>query len=276
MTLIKDHLRLLGVNPSKLRGQNFLKDEWVLNDIVGNAPYKYILEIGPGLGVLTKALLKRTQEKVYSVEVESRLYDELQITFNQEIAAGRLKLILNNFIFLDLAPIAEECGERLYIYGNIPYSISSEILFKLLADSKLLIGATLLVQKEFAERICSGPGKKTYGIPSVLTAIFAEATLRGEVSGDSFHPKTKVSSSILELKFRDEPLLNPEEYSQFKKFVKSAFSSRRRTLVNNLKGITDNESLADVYRNLQIGDDARAEQLSPQVLIDLWRNLYLR
>lgn len=239
------------VTPKKRLGQHFLEDESIAemtaNSLVsGNSE---VLEIGPGMGVLTKYLLKNPKINLKVVEIDEESVDFLRKNFPNLHDS----IIGKDFLTLDLASMY---GENFTIIGNFPYNISSQILFKLLENKERATELVGMFQKEVAERVCSAPGKKQYGIISVLLQAFYDVEYLFTIDETAFFPPPKVKSAVIRLTRNFEKKLACDEKS-FKMVVKTAFNQRRKTLRNSLKALTfDDGFLTDSVFNL------RPEQLS--------------
>jgi 16S rRNA (adenine1518-N6/adenine1519-N6)-dimethyltransferase len=232
-------------------GQHFLKDLQIAKNIADSLSldnYKNVLEIGPGMGVLTQFILERqTNLKVVEIDKESvtylqNNYPQLQ---NNIIDGDFLKLSLNDIF---KSPFA--------LIGNFPYNISSQILFKALDNKDLIPEISGMFQKEVAERVVSEPGTKKYGIISVLLQTYYDKEYLFTVNEDVFDPPPKVKSGVIRLRRNNRIKLECDE-SFFVKVVKSAFSQRRKTLRNALKSIT-----LPLNINEFPFQEKRAEQLS--------------
>jgi 16S rRNA (adenine1518-N6/adenine1519-N6)-dimethyltransferase len=202
----KDTLEDLGVRPSKGRGQNFLIDDAAIGAIVAFGdpqPEETLVEIGPGLGALTKALSRLPRLTV--IEIEPRFCEELAAKF------PGITILNEDIRMVDLS----EIGDRLVVFGNLPYSFSTDIVFHLVEHAPWISRAVLLLQREFAERLAAPPGGKSYGVLSISCQLSAEVRLGPVIKGDSFHPPTQVDSQIVELKFRKEPLVPQAEQFWF-------------------------------------------------------------
>ena len=253
----KDALRDLGVTPSKQRGQNFIIDPTVIEGIVefGAADeHEYVIEIGPGLGALTERLMA-THKKMAVVEIEERFCRQLQEKFptlRVECADVR------NFDFSQL-------GSGLIVFGNLPYSFSTEIIFHLLDYAKTITRAVLMLQREFAERVAAPPGGRSYGALSVNAQIRADVRLGQVIPGDSFHPKANVESMLLELRMLERARYGIDDLRWFRKVVQACFLQRRKKLKNSLmaSGIFPGESgVSMVLEAAGIDANKRAEALT--------------
>ncbi|MGB1371305.1 MAG: 16S rRNA (adenine(1518)-N(6)/adenine(1519)-N(6))-dimethyltransferase RsmA [Flavobacteriaceae bacterium] len=249
----------MNVKPKKHLGQHFLNDESIAKKIADTLTlkgYDTILEIGPGMGVLTKYLLEKpTTTYVIEIDTESVSYLEahyLELS-NRIIQEDVLKYDLSN-TFAD---------KSFAIIGNFPYNISSQIVFKMLENRKQIPEFSGMFQKEVAQRICEKEGNKTYGILSVLVQAFYTAQYLFTVPPTVFNPPPKVDSGVLRLK-RKQDFVLPCSDKLFFSVVKSAFQQRRKTLRNSLKGFNLSENLK---ANTIFGK--RPEQLSVDAFIKL-------
>ncbi|KAB5490852.1 16S rRNA (adenine(1518)-N(6)/adenine(1519)-N(6))-dimethyltransferase RsmA [Flagellimonas hadalis] len=260
------------VRAKKHLGQHFLKDEEIAEQIAGTLTlkgYKNVLEIGPGMGVLTKHLLKRDLDLVaMDLDAESIVY--LNHSFPLEHAEilqknNRLNVIEADFLKFDLTELYGD--EPFAITGNFPYNISSQIVFKMLEMREQIPEFSGMFQKEVAQRICEKPGSKTYGILSVLVQAFYEAEYLFTVAPTVFDPPPKVDSGVLRLIRRDEQKLACDERLFFK-VVKTAFNQRRKTIRNSLKTF-------DLSNNLKEDTifDQRPEQLSVADFVTLTQKI---
>ena len=247
------------VKAKKHLGQHFLNDESIAKQIADTLTlngYKKVLEIGPGMGVLTKYLLKK-ETTTYVIEIDSESVDYLK--------AGYLNLgpriIEKDFLKYDLNEVFK--GEPFAIIGNFPYNISSQIVFKTLDMREQIPEFSGMFQKEVAQRICSKEGSKVYGILSVLTQAFYDAEYLFTVPASVFNPPPKVESGVLRLT-RKKDFSLPCEEALFFKVVKTAFQQRRKTLRNSLKTLNLSDNLK---ANAIFGK--RPEQLSVQQFIEL-------
>ena len=248
------------VKPKKFLGQHFLKDLQVAKDIadtVDACPDIPILEVGPGMGVLTQYLLpKGRPTKVVELDYESVAY--LQENFS-ELGDN---IIEQDFLRMDLNELFD--GKPFVLTGNYPYNISSQIFFKMLDYKNLIPCCTGMIQKEVAERIAAKPGKKTYGILSVLIQAWYHVEYLFTVDEHVFNPPPKVKSAVIRMTRNEVQDLGCNE-KLFKLIVKTTFNQRRKTLRNSISSILDktNPLSADPIFN------KRPEQLSVEEFIDL-------
>jgi len=248
------------VRAKKGLGQHFLTDEGIAMDIVAafnrEKKIKKCLEVGAGMGVLTKHLNKRSDLDLFVIDIDTESIEYLK---NQEWI-DQEKLIEGDFLATDLGRLFE--GEQFGIIGNFPYNISSQILFKALDYKDQAIEIVGMFQKEVAERIASKEGSKVYGITSVLLQAFYEIEYLFTVDEHVFNPPPKVKSAVIRLTRNSEKRLNCDE-KLFKSIVKMAFNQRRKTMRNSLKPIL-REEIKDIgIFNL------RPEQLSVTEFVEL-------
>jgi 16S rRNA (adenine1518-N6/adenine1519-N6)-dimethyltransferase len=240
--------------PIKRFGQNYLRDENIINKIVSEIspkPNDLILEIGPGEGALTAKLLEKSN-KLIAVEIDKRNVEMLSINF------PNLNLVSGDFLDIDLKNFIDPASKKLRIVGNIPYNITSPIIFKMIENKELIQDSVLMVQHEVAQRIIAKPASKDYGILSVIVQYFAEVILCFKVSPNVFYPRPKVFSAVIHLNFKD-CLKNSKEDEMFIKVVKAAFGNRRKMLNNSFK----NSIFGHLnFNNSGIDLTLRAERLS--------------
>jgi len=247
------------VRAKKSLGQHFLVDQNAAQRIVGALSQnstRNVLEIGPGMGVLTQYLLKREDIDLKMVELDEESVNYLLTHFNgmqgNLIQADYLKLDIHRFF-----------NGPYRVIGNFPYNISSQIFFKILDDKDLVPEVVCMVQKEVAERIAEKPGSKTYGILSVLLQAWYDIEYLFTVEPGAFAPPPKVRSAVIRLKRNDRTELGVDE-KKFRAVVKTAFNQRRKTLRNALKPI--------LPEGLDTTDpifDLRAERLSVEDFVRL-------
>lgn len=248
------------VRPKKHLGQHFLKDlsvaERIVNSLTWNG-YEQVLEIGPGMGVLTRFLNEQDRNMaVVEIDTESVVY------LKQHYPT--LKIYEEDFLKMNLEQLFG--GKPFAVIGNFPYNISSQIVFKIIENRSFIPEMTGMFQKEVAERICAKEGSKTYGILSVLTQAYYRADYLFTVSEKVFQPPPRVKSGVIRLS-REREKLEVDE-ALFFKVVKTAFNQRRKTLRNALKSLNlPPEIFSDNLFNL------RAEQLSVPQFIELIANL---
>jgi 16S rRNA (adenine1518-N6/adenine1519-N6)-dimethyltransferase len=217
--------------PKKSLSQNYLTDENISQNtasVFNIKPEDNILEIGAGQGALTKNILLKTKNLTV-IEIDRNNCEILKNRFPE------LEIINGDFLEFDLNSQFRIHNSKFRVIGNIPYNITSEIIFKLIDNRRIIKDAQLMVQEEVARRLASKPGSKEYGIPSVLLQAFSEPELRFKVSRNCFYPKPNVDSRIIYIDFTRSRESEIADTNFFRKFVKASFSSRRKTLRNSLK-----------------------------------------
>ena len=254
------HRKTNKVRPKKSLGQHFLHDLNVAERIVGALKSKsasqQVLEIGPGMGVLTQFLIPREQSQLKVIEIDRDSVAYLKN--NYPSLKGRI--IEGDFMEID---IREIFAEKFSIIGNFPYNISSQIFFKVLRHRDQVEQVVCMLQKEVADRIASPPGSKTYGILSVLLQAFYNIQYLFKVPPGVFTPPPKVMSAVIRLE-RNAVVTLPCDETLFVQVVKQAFNTRRKTLRNALKNL----NLAAEISALPLLDK-RAEQLSVEQFTNL-------
>ncbi|MBP1613980.1 MAG: rRNA ((1518)-N(6)/adenine(1519)-N(6))-dimethyltransferase [Bacteroidetes bacterium] len=248
------------VKPKKFLGQHFLKDLKVAQDIADTVdlfPELPILEVGPGMGVLTQFLVKKGRTvKVVEVDFESVAY------LREAYPSLEEHIIEDDFLKMNLLRTFD--GNPFVLTGNYPYNISSQIFFKMLDNKDLIPCCTGMIQKEVAERIAAGPGSKTYGILSILIQAWYKVEYLFTVSEQVFNPPPKVKSAVIRMTRNETKNLGCNE-KLFKLVVKTTFNQRRKTLRNSIKPILGKES--PLTQNLIF--NKRPEQLSVKEFIEL-------
>lgn len=248
------------VKPKKFLGQHFLKDLSIAKDIadtVDECPGLPILEVGPGMGVLTQLLMEKGREvKVVELDFESVAY------LRENFPALEGNIIEDDFLKLKLEKLFD--GRPFVLTGNYPYNISSQIFFKMLDYKDLIPCCTGMIQKEVAERIAAGPGSKTYGILSILIQAWYKVEYLFTVHEHVFNPPPKVKSAVIRMTRNETKELGCNE-RLFKLIVKTTFNQRRKTLRNSISSILEkgNPLSNDPVFN------KRPEQLSVQEFIEL-------
>jgi 16S rRNA (adenine1518-N6/adenine1519-N6)-dimethyltransferase len=247
------------VRPKKHLGQHFLTDENIARNIIGSLAGNHptVVEVGPGMGILTKYLLQNKEINSFFFEVDRESIEYLE----QKYPEIHPRLIAADFLAFDLSGIPSPFA----VIGNFPYNISSQILFKVLAFRNSIPEVVGMFQKEVAERIASPPGSKRYGILSVLMKAFYDVEYLFTVSETVFFPPPKVKSAVIRFKRNDTVSLDCDE-ELFFKVVKTAFNQRRKTLRNALKSLplSGSPTLTGLLGK-------RAEQLSVQDFVLLTR-----
>lgn len=248
------------VKPKKFLGQHFLTDLKVASDIadtVDACPDIPVLEVGPGMGVLTQYILKKNRDfKVVEIDFESVPY------LHEHFPELGDNIIEGDFLKMNLADVFG--GKPFVLTGNYPYNISSQIFFKMVENKELIPCCTGMIQKEVAERMAAAPGSKTYGVLSVLIQAWYDVEYLFTVHENVFNPPPKVKSAVIRLTRNEKQTLGCDE-KLFRRIVKTVFTMRRKMMRNGMKQILgkDHPMLADEIFT------KRPEQLSVQDYIEL-------
>jgi len=258
----------------KALGQHFLHDPHVLSKIVRQInPYKddVFIEIGAGKGALTYPLAEKAG-RVYAIEKDRILLPVLQNNLPANVVlvkADVLKIQFQELVAEDL-----HANKTIKLAGNLPYSISSPVLFKVLEEKTLFAECSFLLQKEVADRICAGPGSKKYAPISILFQRDFDVRLCFVVEPGSFSPPPKVRSTLIQLKRRKKPLFELPDEAEFRLFLKSAFRHRRKTLFNNLLMANVSESLLESsFIELAFDKKVRPEHITQEQFAQLFNFL---
>lgn len=266
---IIDICNVWGIHPNKRFGQNFLCDGAILKRIIDTAEISEsdrILEIGPGLGVLTEALAKEAHS-VKALEIDSGLVSYLRDRFRD---IRNIEIVHADFLKY------RGGGEFTKSISNLPYYCSSEILFRSATEYHMDVFAML--QREMAERIVSKPGSKSYGALTVTLSLYYETVILFNVNRSSFYPQPDVASSFISLTRRDDRSLITDEIELFHRIVKAAFWGRRKKLLNALSEsphLDISKGLArGILGDLNIDEGVRGEDLTPEQFKELSRVMY--
>ncbi len=261
---IKEIKERYGFRLSKSLGQNFLTDKHIIDRIIEAADIDaedLIIEIGPGIGVLTREAAERAG-RVVAVEIDRNLLPILEETLagydNVEVInADILKTDVNRII------AGSDC-RKATIIGNLPYYITTPIIMNLLERGVKADSMIFMMQKEVADRIRAGAGSKTYGALSVAVQYYCSAELVTMVPKEVFFPAPKVDSAVLKLHIRKDKPVELNDEAMFFRCIKAGFGQRRKTLANSLQGIggIDKEEVKECLRSLGIEENRRAETLS--------------
>ena len=252
--------RMQQVRAKKFLGQHFLTDLTVAQRIAETLSSGRTIEIGPGMGVLTQYLLKNPNIHLTAIELDRESVAYLREWYPE------LNLIEGDFLKLDLNQLISE-GE-FNVIGNYPYNISSQIFFKVLEYKDRIPVCSGMIQKEVAERIASKPGKKAYGILSVLLQAYYDIEYLFTVDEHVFNPPPKVKSAVIRMTRNGRQHLDCDE-QLFKTVVKTAFNQRRKQMRNSLKGLVDERVSGLVDERLSWFLTRRPEQLSVDEFIEL-------
>lgn len=271
----REILNKYGLTAKKKFGQNFLIDDNILDEISASACInddELIIEIGPGLGNLTSYLLKKSRY-VLLVEIDNNMIEILNDRFKENT---NYSLINEDILKVDLdekiSKIEEELGfsfKRIKVVANLPYYITTPILFKLLQDSKRVDEIVVMVQKEVADRMVASPKSKDYGILSVMIKYLADAEIIIKVPKEAFIPSPNVTSAVIKLVKNKKYECDDEE--KLFELIHHAFAQRRKKMINSLESSKflnlDKEKIKDAFNKAKLNENVRAEELSIEEFI---------
>ncbi len=262
-------MKKYNIKANKNLGQNFLINEEVVTNIVDCSnidKQDLVIEIGPGLGTLTKYLLEKAG-KVICIELDTKM---LQILKDRFSLYNNFELINNDVLKVDLKNIiekekAEGKIKNVKIVANLPYYITTPIIMKLLEEELELESITVMIQKEVADRLIAIPGEKNTGAITYAVYYYATSEAIMEVPNSSFIPEPAVTSKIIKLNIRKEPIVTPKNKEKMFKVIKCAFMQKRKTLLNSLTNnkIFENKNQGiELLKSLQINENIRPEELT--------------
>lgn len=262
-------MKKYNIRANKNLGQNFLINEEVVKNIVGCSNIEkedLVIEIGPGLGTLTKYLLEKAG-KVICIELDTKM---LQILEDRFSLYNNFELINNDVLKVDLKNIIEKEKtegkiKNVKIVANLPYYITTPIIMKLLEEELELESITVMIQKEVADRLIATPGEKNTGAITYSVYYYADSEAIMEVPNSSFIPEPEVTSKVIKLNIRKEPTVKPKDKEKMFKIIKYAFMQKRKTLLNSLtnNGVFKNKIQGtEILNSLGIKENIRPEELT--------------
>lgn len=258
---------------SKKFGQNFIFDTNLLQSIVNDAGITKdtrVLEIGTGAGTLTKVIANNCKI-IDTYEIDENLRGVLTESFS---GIDNIHLYFEDFMSKDMSEVESRIGDRYRVVANLPYYITTPIIFKLLDEGKNLDSITIMVQREVADRIVAKPNTKNYGILSVILQTLANVKITRNVSRRMFTPVPNVDSAIVNISLLDK--YNIRDKKAYSGLVHKAFAMRRKTLFNNLRSALD-YSADEIYRlldNMGLDHNIRAEALTIEEFVSLYKLIY--
>ena len=269
---VRSLLQKNGFTFKKSLGQNFLINPDVCPEMAAAACDKNtgVIEIGPGIGVLTAELSARAK-RVVAIELDERLKKILPVTLAE---CDNVEIIYGDVMKTDLKGlIAEKFAdcERVAVCANLPYYITSPIVMGLLESRLPIDSITVMVQKEAAERLCAEVGTREAGAVSVAVSYYSEPEILFEVKRDSFMPPPKVDSAVIKLNIRNNPPIAVKDEAKFFRLVRASFAQRRKTLVNTLSNTLsiDKEDIKKALSTLGLSETVRGERLTLEELAEL-------
>ena len=273
---IKEILSRHGFNFSKGLGQNFLINPSVcpkMAELSSAGEGVGVIEIGPGIGVLTQELCERA-DKVVAVEIDQRLIPDLEETLGDY---DNIKVINEDVMKLDLNELIENefKGMKVVVCANLPYYITSPVIMKLLEDKLPIESITVMVQKEAARRICAEVGSRESGAVTVAVNFYSKPEMLFSVSAGSFMPAPKVDSAVMKLNVYKEPLFELEDDKKFFTAVKAAFAQRRKTVLNSISSSLGLEKSAvnELLLDSGVNPQSRAEKLSMEDFAEISKRI---
>ena len=262
-------LEEFGLKAQKKFGQNFLIDANVVDKIARESCEKDLtsVEIGPGIGSLTQ-MLSRYSKRVFAHEIDENLWPVLEKTLENE---KNVEIIKGDFLQVDFNDVPYK-DEEIVVCANLPYYITTPILFKLFESDLKIKRISVMVQKEVADRFKAGVGSKDYNALSVITQFSYNVRLLMNISKNVFNPKPNVDSAVIVFEPKNKYPIDDEV--RFFEFVKTAFKQRRKTLFNNLKELFDKETILAMFAKLNIKDTIRAQELDLETFIKMYEVIY--
>lgn len=269
-------MKKYNIRANKSLGQNFLISEQVVNEIVESSKIDkedLVIEIGPGLGTLTKYLLEKAG-KVIGIELDKKMVEILQDRFK---LYNNFELYQQDVLKIDLKHLIKKEKEntnikKVKIVANLPYYITTPIIMKLLEEKLDLESITVMIQKEVADRLIAIPGEKETGAITYAVYYYAIAEAILEVPKGSFIPEPEVTSKVIKLNIRKEPPIEVQDKELMFKIIKSAFMQRRKTLINalnNAKIFQNKEEGNQILESLKLDESVRAEKLTLENFADI-------
>ncbi|MBI5236277.1 MAG: ribosomal RNA small subunit methyltransferase A [Deltaproteobacteria bacterium] len=253
------------LRPKKRLGQHFLTDKNILGKILAVAVLEKddeVLEIGPGQGALTQALLA-AGARVIAIEADGPLCSYLQEKFAADVQSGQLSIIHSDALQLSFKELTFASGGKLKVVANLPYNISGPVVAKFIEQRSVFSRMTLMFQKEVALRLSASSGTKDYGALSVLAQTYMDIRLEFDVEPESFFPPPKVMSSVVSMVVRDAPAVPVPDEAIYARVVKAGFAHRRKTLLNSLRDALGlkKESALELLTGVGIAPQRRGETL---------------
>jgi 16S rRNA (adenine1518-N6/adenine1519-N6)-dimethyltransferase len=270
MTSIKQELKEYGLFPKKRLGQHFLVDPNILNKVIRTAQVgeeDVVLEVGSGLGEMTLALAHRVK-KVIAVEIDPKLGAIL----NKKVKNyPNVEVVRSDILKVDFEHFFEKEGYPIKVVANLPYQISTPLLFRFIDSKDTFSTFTLMLQKEVAKRMVAPPGRKEYGPLSIFIQMFLDVSIRFFIKPSAFFPPPKVGSAVVHMVWKDKPMIEKKHEEWFKRVVKACFGYRRKTLLNALKHseLSLHESIESRMEKIGIDPRRRPETLTIEEFICL-------
>ena len=267
METVRKILRDHGIRPLKRLGQSFLEDRNAINKIIRISDIRgndVIVEIGAGVGLMTESIAKKAR-KVVALDIDPKM---VGILGERMAPYHNVDIVQADVLEYDFSRVAGELTTgKIKVIGNIPYNISSQILFRLLAYRDHISSMILMFQKDLADRLIAKPGTKSYGVPTVLVSMYLLCSREMVIPSRCFYPEPTVKSSVLKMVIRETPQLDLMNHDFFLKTVKTIFAKRRKTLLNNLRSLRllgySDIDVAKALKDTGIDSARRGETLTP-------------
>jgi 16S rRNA (adenine1518-N6/adenine1519-N6)-dimethyltransferase len=270
MTSIKRELSEYGLFPKKRLGQHFLVDRNILNKVIRTAEVgkeDVVVEVGPGFGEMTLALA-RLAKQVIAVEIDPKLVEILK----KKLAdCPNVEVVKSDILKVDFKDFFKKERYPMKVVANLPYQISTPLLFRFIEAKEAFSTLTLMLQREVAERMAAPPGGKEYGPLSIFVQLFLNASIRFFVKSSAFFPPPRIESAVVHMAWKEKPILDRKDEKWFKLVVRASFSHRRKTLANALKhsGLPLPESIESRVEKAGIIPRRRPETLTIEEFIRL-------
>jgi len=270
MVSVKRELAEYDLTPRKRWGQHFLVDRNILSKVIRTAELEkedVVLEIGPGLGEMTLALARQVK-KVIAVEIDRKL---AKILKEKTADFSNIMVIEADVLKIRFEQLCRQGHQPLKVVANLPYQISTPLLFRFIESRDLFSSLTLTLQREVAERMIASPGGKDYGPLSIFTQSVSDLSIQFYIKPSAFFPPPKVESAVIHMVWKERPFVKPEEQGWFKKVVKGCFSYRRKRLINALRhaDLLLPEDLEKRIEKIGIDSQRRPETLTIQEFVCL-------
>ena len=234
MVSIRQELKEYGLIPRKGWGQHFLVDRNILNKVIWAAQVEKedaVLEVGPGLGEMTVALARQAK-RVIAIEIDSKLVAILNEKMKNY---PNVEVVKSDILKVDFNQFLKKEGHPVKVVANLPYQVSTPLLFRFIESKETFSTFTLMLQKEVAERMVAPPGGKEYGPLSIFIQMFSDVSIRFFIKPSAFFPPPKVESAVVHMLWKEKPIIETNDEEWFKRIVKACFGYRRKTLVNALR-----------------------------------------
>jgi len=270
MVSIKQELKEYGLIPRKGLGQHFLVDRNILNKVIRTAQVEkddVVLEVGPGLGEMTLALASQVK-RVIAIEIDSKLVVILE---NKMRDNPNVEVVKGDILKVDFNQFLKKEGHPIKVVANLPYQITTPLLFHFIESKEAFSTFTLMLQKEVAERMVAPPGGKDYGPLSIFIQLFLNISIRFFIKPSAFFPPPKVESAVVHMVWKERPMIETNDEEWFKRVVKACFGYRRKTLANALKHseLTLPESIELKMEEIGIDPRRRPETLTIPEFVSL-------